>query len=208
VQFMVCEGDVQVPLTTQVLGNYNVSNLLGVIATLRTLGVPLVDAVLACHALQPVPGRMAFQGGEGLPLAVVDYAHTPDALTQVLQALRPLAVQRGGKLICVFGCGGDRDPIKRPLMGAAASRHADAVLITSDNPRSEDPQQIARQVQTGAATAHLELDRARAIANTLAQAAAADVVLIAGKGHEDYQDVQEIQRALQLRVHEKKGARA
>jgi UDP-N-acetylmuramoyl-L-alanyl-D-glutamate--2,6-diaminopimelate ligase len=218
VQFMVCEGGTQVPLTTQVLGNYNVSNLLGVIATLRTLGVPLLDAVLACHALQPVPGRMAFQGGEGLPLAVVDYAHTPDALAQVLQALRPLATQRGGKLICVFGCGGDRDPIKRPLMGAAASQHADAVVITSDNPRSEDPQQIALQVQAGAGMARVDLDRARAIAETLAQAAASDVVLIAGKGHEDYQEVagvrtpfsdaQEIKQALQLRVRPKKGAHA
>jgi UDP-N-acetylmuramyl-tripeptide synthetase len=218
VQLLVCEGEAQVPLTTQVLGNYNVSNLLGVIATLRTLGVPLIDAVLACHTLQPVPGRMAFQGGEGLPLAVVDYAHTPDALAQVLQALQPLAAQRGGKVWCVFGCGGDRDAIKRPLMGEAASRYADVVLVTSDNPRSEDPQQIAQQIQAGAATARIELDRARAIAEALTQAEAADVVLIAGKGHEDYQEVagvrtpfsdeREVQQALRLRAAPQQEVRA
>lgn len=194
VQFLVCEGDVRIPLTTQTLGDYNVSNLLGVIAALRCLDVPLIDAVLACHALQPVPGRMEFQGGDGLPLAVVDYAHTPDALAQVLQALRPLAVQRGGRLWCVFGCGGDRDPLKRPLMGAAASVHADQVVLTSDNPRSEDPAAIVAQIRTGAGGAQIELDRASAIAQTLGRAAAGDVVLVAGKGHEDYQEAAGVRR--------------
>ncbi|MCZ8253548.1 MAG: UDP-N-acetylmuramoyl-L-alanyl-D-glutamate--2,6-diaminopimelate ligase [Hylemonella sp.] len=188
VQLQVCEGAQRVPLSTQVLGDYNVSNLLGVIATLRSLGVPLVDAVLACHALQPVPGRMEFQGGDGLPLAVVDYAHTPDALAQVLQALRPLAAQRGGRLWCVFGCGGDRDAHKRPLMGAAAAAHADQIVLTNDNPRSESPEAILAQIRAGAPGARVEADRARAIAGALTQADARDVVLVAGKGHEDYQE--------------------
>ena len=188
VQFLVCEGGERIPLTTQTLGDYNVSNLLGVIATLRSLDVPLVEAVLACHALQPVPGRMEFQGGDGLPLAVVDYAHTPDALAQVLQALRPLAQQRGGRLWCVFGCGGDRDSHKRPLMGEAAATHADRVVLTSDNPRSEDPAAILAQVRAGAPMAELEADRARAIALSLQRADGRDVVLVAGKGHEDYQE--------------------
>ncbi|MDP3701606.1 MAG: UDP-N-acetylmuramoyl-L-alanyl-D-glutamate--2,6-diaminopimelate ligase [Hylemonella sp.] len=211
VQFMVCEDGLSVPLTTQTLGDYNVSNLLSVIATLRTLGVPLVDAVLACHELQPVPGRMEFQGGVGLPLAVVDYAHTPDALAQVLQALRPLAEQRGGQLWCVFGCGGDRDPHKRPLMGAAA-RHADRVVLTNDNPRSESPEAIVAQIRPGLAghgAVRIELDRAQAIALALGQVDARDVVLVAGKGHEDYQetagvrrpfsDRQQVEMALQAR---------
>ena len=188
VHFTVCEGGARLVLETRTLGAYNVSNLLGVIATLRSLGVALGDAVQACHALQPVPGRMEFQGGDGLPLAVVDYAHTPDALAQVLQALQPLARQRGGQLWCVFGCGGDRDPHKRPLMGAAAAAQADRVVLTSDNPRSEDPAAILAQVRAGAPAAELEADRARAIALALARADARDVVLVAGKGHEDYQE--------------------
>jgi UDP-N-acetylmuramoyl-L-alanyl-D-glutamate--2,6-diaminopimelate ligase len=191
VQFLVCEDETQVPLTTQTLGDYNVSNLLGVIATLRTLGVPLTDAVLACHALQPVPGRMEFQGGIGMPLAVVDYAHTPDALAQVLRTLKPLATQRGGRLWCVFGCGGDRDPHKRSLMGAAAGGHADQIVLTNDNPRSESPEAIVAQIRPGLAghgAVQIELDRARAVALALGQADARDVVLVAGKGHEDYQE--------------------
>ena len=213
--FTVCEGGQRIDLATQTLGDYNVSNLLGVIATLRTLGVPLADAVQACRALHPVPGRMAFQGGDGLPLAVVDYAHTPDALAQVLQALRPLAAQRGGRLWCVFGCGGDRDPHKRPLMGAAAAAHADRIVLTSDNPRGEAPQAIAAQIQrgtSGPAPVQVVLDRALAIAQALGEAAASDVVLVAGKGHEDYQetagvrlpfsDRAEVAQALQARDRE------
>lgn len=188
VQLLVCEGEARAPLSTQVLGDYNVSNLLGVIATLRSLGIPLVDAVLACHTLQPVPGRMEFQGGDDLPLAVVDYAHTPDALAQVLQALRPLAAQRGGRVWCVFGCGGDRDPHKRPLMGAAAATHADQVVLTNDNPRSESPEAILAQIRAAVPQARIEPDRAQAITQALTQADARDVVLVAGKGHEDYQE--------------------
>ena len=213
VHFTLCEGAERAELATQTIGDYNVSNLLGVIATLRTLGVPLAAAVDACRVLHPVPGRMEFQGGDDLPLAVVDYAHTPDAMAQVLRALRPLAVQRGGRLWCVFGCGGDRDPHKRPLMGAAATRYADRVVLTSDNPRSEPPEAIIQQIQpglTGHAAVDVQLDRAQAIRLALRQAGAQDVVLVAGKGHEDYQesagvrtpfsDRQQVRQALQARV--------
>jgi UDP-N-acetylmuramoyl-L-alanyl-D-glutamate--2,6-diaminopimelate ligase len=212
VHFTVCEGAARVVLETQTLGDYNVSNLLGVIAALRTLGVPLTAAVEACRVLHPVPGRMEFQGGDGLPLAVVDYAHTPDALAQVLRTLRPLAAQRGGRLWCVFGCGGDRDPLKRPLMGAAAAELADQIVLTNDNPRSEDPQAIVAQIRPGLAqhgAVQVVLDRAQAIARVLMQAQASDVVLVAGKGHEDYQetagvrlpfsDDREVRQALQAR---------
>src|SRR5690606_28216174 len=133
----------------------------------------------------------------GQPLVAVDYAHTPDALEKALQALRPLAVARGGRLWCLFGCGGDRDAGKRPLMGAAAQHHADAVLVTSDNPRSEDPAAIVHQILLGTIagqTVRAEPDRAAAIAQALREAAPADVVLIAGKGHETWQETAGVKR--------------
>lgn len=220
-RFTVCEGDARHELATQVVGHYNVANLLGVIAAMRTLGVPLAAAVAACHALHPVPGRMECLGGSEQPLAVVDYAHTPDALTQALQALRPLAEQRGGQLWCVFGCGGDRDPIKRPLMGAIAGQYADRVVLTNDNPRNEKPEAILSQILLGLeghVAVSVHSDRAQAIAETVRQAAAHDVVLVAGKGHEDYQEVAgtrmpfsdrvEVQRALQARAAATEGANA
>jgi UDP-N-acetylmuramoyl-L-alanyl-D-glutamate--2,6-diaminopimelate ligase len=121
---------------------------------------------------------------------IVDYAHTPDALEKVLDALRPVARQRGGKLAVVFGAGGDRDPTKRPLMGAAASRLADRVLITSDNPRGEDPAHIIEAVARGVSgAAQRDVDRRRAIETAVREAAREDVVLIAGKGHESYQEI-------------------
>jgi UDP-N-acetylmuramoyl-L-alanyl-D-glutamate--2,6-diaminopimelate ligase len=124
------------------------------------------------------------------PLVVVDYAHTPDALEKVLATLRPVATQRGGRLCVVFGAGGDRDPAKRPVMGAAASRGADRVFITSDNPRSEDPAAIIDAVARGASGApQLEVDRRRAIEAAVRGAAPEDVVLVAGKGHESYQEI-------------------
>jgi UDP-N-acetylmuramyl-tripeptide synthetase len=192
--FTVAEGAEQHTLQTRLIGQYNVSNLLGVIAAMRTLGVPLAACVDACADLSPVPGRMECVSQPGQPLVAVDYAHTPDALEKALQALQPLAAQRGGQLWCVFGCGGDRDPGKRPLMGAVAAQQAQRVLVTSDNPRSEQPQVIVNQILQGTqtvagATVSVELDRATAIAQVLAQAAAQDVVLVAGKGHEDYQDI-------------------
>ncbi|OIP23483.1 MAG: hypothetical protein AUK52_04405 [Comamonadaceae bacterium CG2_30_60_41] len=192
VRFTVVEGAQRLPLATRLIGDYNVANLLGVIAAMRTLGVPLAAAVQACATLTPVPGRMECVSEPGQPLVAVDYAHTPDALAKALDALKPLAQQRGGQLWCVFGCGGDRDNAKRPLMGAVAARHADRVLVTSDNPRSEAMDTIISQILlglTGVPGVMVEPDRARAIGQALRLAAAPDVVLLAGKGHEDYQEI-------------------
>lgn len=191
-RFVVAEGDAAYEMQTSIIGHYNVQNLLGVLATLRSLDVPLVDAVQACSRLRPVPGRMQRIVSPGQPLVAVDYAHTPDALEKALQALRPLAQERAGRLWCVFGCGGDRDAGKRPLMGAVAQRHADAVVVTSDNPRSEGPQQILHQILQGtiaSTSLGIEPDRARAIAQAIREADSRDVVLIAGKGHEDTQEI-------------------
>lgn len=190
-RFTVAEGVHTHVLQTRVIGQYNVSNLLGVLAGLRALGVPLQHALYACAQLSPVPGRMERIHHPGQPLVAVDYAHTPDALDKALQALRPIAQERGGQLWCVFGCGGDRDAGKRPLMGAVAQHHADRVVVTSDNPRSEDPAAILHQILQGTIagnTVRAEPDRAAAIALAIAEAAPADVVLIAGKGHEDTQE--------------------
>jgi MurE/MurF fusion protein len=178
------------------VGDYNASNLLVVIAALRALGVPLADACAAAGTVAPVPGRLQRVQGGGIEV-VVDYAHTPDALEKVLGALRPLAAARGGRLVCVFGCGGDRDPSKRPLMGAAAERLADAVIVTSDNPRSETPATIIEQVMGGMGRftrARAVEDRHEAIAIAVREAKPGDVVLVAGKGHEDYQEVAGVRR--------------
>ena len=189
--FTVVEGQQRQPMQTALIGQYNISNLLGVLATLRGQGHSLAQAVAACASLQPVPGRMQQSAVVGQPLVAIDYAHTPDALVQALAALRPLAQARGGRLCCVFGCGGNRDARKRPLMGAAAEQGADQVLVTSDNPRLEDPQAIVADILAGMRPqTPYELDRAAAIAQAIAQADARDVVLLAGKGHEDYQDAQ------------------
>ena len=182
-------------VASSLLGRFNVANLLGVLGVLLGAGVSLAPAVAALAALTPPPGRMQRLGGAGKPLAVVDYAHSPDALEEVLIGLRPLANPDGGRLICVFGCGGDRDRGKRALMGAIAARNADQVLLTSDNPRSEDPLEIITDIlegvlgETQAVKAPLVIaDRREAIVAAIAGAAAGDVVLIAGKGHEDYQE--------------------
>jgi UDP-N-acetylmuramyl-tripeptide synthetase len=186
---VVAQATVQAP----VIGTFNVANLLAVIGALRALGFSLQDAAHACSGLQAVPGRMQIvalpDADAPMPMAVVDYAHTPDALQKAIEALRPVAQARGGRLWCVFGCGGDRDPIKRPLMGAVAAQHADRVVLTSDNPRSESPAAILAQILAGAAGASVIEDRRAAILQALTQADAADVVLIAGKGHEATQDV-------------------
>lgn len=190
--FDVVEGDAVQALATPFVGQYNVSNVLGVIACLRALGHSLHDAVQACAHLPAVPGRMQAIGGEHAPCVVIDYAHTPDAVAHALQALRPLADARGGALVAVLGCGGDRDMAKRPMMAAAAEQHADRVVLTSDNPRNEEPHSILAQMRMGLAhaeQAQIILDRAQAIAYSVQEAAAQDVVLIAGKGHEDYQEV-------------------
>ena len=172
----------------QPLGRFNVANALGVLGCLLAYGLPFAQAVAALGTLPPVPGRMQRVGDA--PLTVIDYAHSPDALEKVLQALRPVAQARGGRLVLVFGAGGDRDRSKRAPMGAAASRLADRIVLTSDNPRSEDPLAILRDIEAGVSTPHaIEPDRARAIETAIGQAADADVVLIAGKGHESWQEI-------------------
>jgi UDP-N-acetylmuramoyl-L-alanyl-D-glutamate--2,6-diaminopimelate ligase len=175
-----------------------------VIGGLRALGLSLADAVRDCTGLASVPGRMERLSLPGRPLAVVDYAHTPDALDKALAGLRPLAQQRGGALWCLFGCGGDRDNAKRPMMGAVAETRADRLIVTSDNPRSEKPAAIISQILLGLArpeAAQVEPDRARAIAETLAEALPQDVVLIAGRGHEAWQEVAGERIAFSDRAH-------
>jgi UDP-N-acetylmuramoyl-L-alanyl-D-glutamate--2,6-diaminopimelate ligase len=195
--FEVVEGETVCQVTAPIVGDFNVSNLLGVIASLRSLGLPLKDIAAVCTSISPVPGRMETLIAEAAPLVVIDYAHTPDALEKTLQALKPQAQSRGGKLWCLFGCGGDRDTSKRALMGAVASRHADYTVLTSDNPRTEKTGDIIAQILVGmpASAAVLQQpDRALAIAAALQQAQPQDVVLIAGKGHENYQDIQGVRR--------------
>ena len=190
--FEVVQGDKAYTLETGLVGQYNVSNVLGVIACLRAMGHSLAEAVQACRVLPAVPGRMQAVGDVGEPLVVIDYAHTPDAVVQAVQALLPLAQSRGGELTCVLGCGGDRDAAKRPLMAAAAEQYAQHVVLTSDNPRSEAPQTILNQMRAGLQRmeqAVVMVDRAQAIAHTVQHAGTQDVVLVAGKGHEDYQEI-------------------
>ncbi|MFT3956939.1 MAG: UDP-N-acetylmuramoyl-L-alanyl-D-glutamate--2,6-diaminopimelate ligase [Piscinibacter sp.] len=192
--FDVVEGAAKAAVRSTLIGEYNVSNLLAVIGGLRALGVPLADAAAACAVLTPVPGRMQrVEAARPGPEVVVDYAHSPDALDKALQALRPFAQQRGGRLWVVFGCGGNRDSAKRPLMGAIAQRLADQVVLTSDNPRHESPAFILLQIVAGLAGSQERVkvieDRRKAIVTAVREAAANDVILLAGKGHEDYQEI-------------------
>jgi len=176
-------------LRSRLIGEFNAENLLAVLGVLLGWGVPLQQALVALAACGAPPGRMETFGGGAQPLALVDYAHTPDALAKVLDAARS---HTRGRLFCVFGCGGDRDPGKRPLMGAVAEAHADVVVLTDDNPRSEPSRAILEQILAGMrdhAAAHVIADRAEAIHFALAEADAGDVVVIAGKGHEDRQIV-------------------
>ncbi len=194
--FEAVEGDAVVPVRSALIGDYNAGNLLVVLGGLRALGVPLAEAAAVVPRLTPVPGRMQ-RVGRGGPEVVVDYAHTPDALDKVLRSLRPLADARGGALWCLFGCGGNRDPSKRPLMGEIAERLADRVVITSDNPRHEDPQAIIAMIEAGLGAGggtRRIVDRAEAIATAVREAAPEDVLLVAGKGHEDYQEVAGVKR--------------
>ena len=209
--------DETVEVRTTLIGDYNAANVVGVIGVLRALGLPLAEVAALAADFTPVPGRMqrveAPAGAARLPQVVVDYAHTPDALEKALQALRPFAQARGGRLWCVFGCGGNRDAGKRPVMGRIAQALADEVVVTSDNPRHEVPASILAAILAGCTPApslsSIE-DRAEAIATVLDEADAADVVLIAGKGHEDYQetagvrrhfsDLEEAAAALQRRI--------
>ena len=169
-------------------GAFNVDNLLAVIGVLLGSGVPLEQVVAACAQLQAPPGRLQSFGGVDLPLIVVDYAHTPDALDKALRVLRQHCQ---GKLWCVFGCGGDRDSGKRSLMGQIAAAAADCVIVTDDNPRSESPAAIAAQILSGMAGSRVRVihDRPAAIAAAVVECATEDVVLVAGKGHETVQIV-------------------
>ncbi|HEY0685544.1 MAG TPA: UDP-N-acetylmuramoyl-L-alanyl-D-glutamate--2,6-diaminopimelate ligase [Steroidobacter sp.] len=176
-------------LRSRFVGDFNVENLLAVLATLLTSGVSMEQAIGALEKCGPPPGRMETITAPNRPLAIVDYAHTPDALEKALLAVRK---HRSGKLVCVFGCGGDRDAGKRPLMGAIAERLADRVIVTDDNPRTENGDAIVADILKGLTrpeAAIVERDRAAAIARAIAESEATDVVLIAGKGHEDYQIV-------------------
>ncbi len=184
-------GDLRRRVELPLLGEFNASNLLLVCGLLESCGLPAQAVLDALRAVQAPPGRMQPLGGQGAPLVVVDYAHTPDALAQALQALRGVTRRRGGQLWCVFGAGGDRDRAKRAPMAAAAEGCADRVVLTSDNPRSEAPQDILEQLLAGAvapASMLVLADRAQAIAQTVAHADARDVVLLAGKGHEATQE--------------------
>jgi UDP-N-acetylmuramoyl-L-alanyl-D-glutamate--2,6-diaminopimelate ligase len=180
-------------LDSPLLGRFNAENLLGVLAALLASGITLPDAVRELSAQRALPGRMQTLGGNDRPLVVVDFAHTPDALEQVLHTLREVA--GAGKVICVFGCGGDRDRGKRPVMGRVASLLAHECIITSDNPRSEAPQSIIDEIAAGAEGNNWRViaDRAAAIATAISAAHAADTVLLAGKGHEDYQEINGVQ---------------
>ena len=182
-------GEARHPFSTHIIGRHNLSNLLAVAAVLVAEGMSPDEILVRLGKLQPPVGRMACYGGDNAPLVVVDYAHTPDALSHILTALRDVATARGGRLLCLFGCGGDRDPGKRPEMGRAAALQADAVWITSDNPRWEDPDAILSMVAAGAPDALRIADRGQAIAQVIAQAASTDVVLLAGKGHESTQEI-------------------
>ena len=206
---------------TEFIGNFNVANLLGVIGTLLAVGITIDAALNALQALHAVPGRLERvvvqpgerPGGIAAPMVLVDYAHKPDALEKALNACRPIADARGGDLIVVFGCGGDRDAGKRPIMGEIAARLADRVIVTSDNPRTEEPQAIIEQIVAGIGNlgfnplssgytgpslderVHIEADRRAAIYDAIGQARAMDVVVIAGKGHETYQEIARVKHA-------------
>ncbi len=177
-------------ITSPLIGRFNAANLLGVIGALLVAGVRLDAIPGICARLEPPPGRMQRLGGGEAPLAVIDYAHSPDALDKCLAGLRDVARAQGGRLLCVFGCGGDRDRGKRPLMGEIASRHADFVVVTSDNPRSEDPEAIIADILPGVRVPHaVHVDRRAAIRAAIGAAHRGDVVLVAGKGHEPYQEI-------------------
>jgi UDP-N-acetylmuramoyl-L-alanyl-D-glutamate--2,6-diaminopimelate ligase len=181
---------------TQLVGRFNVSNVLGIAGVLLAKGMAWPAVIEALESLTPVPGRMQQLGSQDTPLVVIDYAHTPDALEKTLAALRDVARQRSGKLWCVFGCGGDRDPGKRAQMGAVSTT-ADHVIVTSDNPRTENPAAIIAQIVEGMnftktmqqATSQVIEDRAAAILWAVRHAAKPDVILLAGKGHESHQEI-------------------
>jgi UDP-N-acetylmuramoyl-L-alanyl-D-glutamate--2,6-diaminopimelate ligase len=183
-------------VTTKLMGRFNAENAVVVLACLVGLNLPLIDAGAALSECDAPPGRMEViePSSPVKPMAVIDYAHTPDALAKALHALREHC---RGALWCVFGCGGDRDAGKRPLMGAVADELADRIIVTDDNPRSENPRAITLGIIAGIKShaARVINDRSEAIATALSEAAAGDMVLIAGKGHEDYQIYGDVRRS-------------
>jgi UDP-N-acetylmuramoyl-L-alanyl-D-glutamate--2,6-diaminopimelate ligase len=218
-------------ISSSLIGRFNAANLLGTLAALLASDVALEDAVAALQRVQALPGRTERHGGRGAPLVIIDYAHTPDALEKVLSTLRETMTRArdgtchrtaqapgDGRLICVFGCGGERDRGKRPLMGKVASALADHVVVTSDNPRGEDPHAIVNDITSGVRGTHytIEPDRKLAIRLALDMARGGDVVLVAGKGHEQYQEIRgvrhpysdtaEVRDALQSRRRARKWA--
>jgi len=174
-------------LHTRLIGQFNISNILAVLTTLCLLKIPFSTVLDSLQNLAPVPGRMQVLGGFGKPLVVVDYSHTPDSLEKALSALK----EHGqGKLYCVFGCGGDRDKGKRPLMAKTAEQLADFVIVTDDNPRTEDPEQIVQDILKGLSCPDktiVQHNRSKAIHDAIQYAKAGDTVLIAGKGAETVQ---------------------
>ncbi len=187
-----CEIRGEARIESSILGAFNASNLLAVIGALLASGVSLQQAAAAAGSLRPVAGRMQTVRESNKPLVVVDYAHTPDALEKALSTVSAIVPDRG-RLLAVFGCGGDRDRGKRPQMGAIAAKYADRIYVTSDNPRGEDPHRIIADIEAGMSGAkhHAIEDRHQAIYEALNEAHAGDVVVIAGKGHEDYQIIGE-----------------
>jgi UDP-N-acetylmuramoyl-L-alanyl-D-glutamate--2,6-diaminopimelate ligase len=176
-------------IRSALLGGFNAHNLMGVLGMLLAAGAELEQAAQSLRAVRALPGRLELVRVPGRPLVVVDYAHSPDALEKVLAALRELRAP-GARLLCVFGCGGDRDRGKRPLMGEIATRMADQAIITSDNPRTESPHAIIAEIVAGAHANHeTQVDRATAILRAVQQSGPQDIVLIAGKGHEAYQEI-------------------
>ncbi|MCF0253858.1 MAG: UDP-N-acetylmuramoyl-L-alanyl-D-glutamate--2,6-diaminopimelate ligase [Duodenibacillus sp.] len=195
---MTWKGKVR-EVRAQVVGDFNVMNLLAAAGAALSLGMDPGQVAERLAGLRAPAGRMQMVAGDGAPLCVIDYAHTPDAVEKALAALKGAALARGGRITAVLGAGGDRDPGKRAMMGRIAALNADAVVVTSDNPRSEDPAAIAEAVAAGAREAaagplSVILDRRQAIVEAVCASGAADIVLIAGKGHEDYQEVQGVKR--------------
>jgi len=180
------------PFELAVLGEFDVSNLLAVLGSLLALGYAIDEALNGCAQLRAAPGRMQTLSLDDSPLVVIDYAHTPDAIEKALLALQAVTLEHGGQLWCVMGCGGERDQSKRALMGAKAQSLAQHVVLTSDNPRHEDPLIIVAQIKQGLKdplNAVVEIDRRQAILRAIQEASSKDVILIAGKGHENYQDI-------------------
>ncbi|MDO8990643.1 MAG: UDP-N-acetylmuramoyl-L-alanyl-D-glutamate--2,6-diaminopimelate ligase [Sideroxyarcus sp.] len=177
-------------MQSKLIGRFNASNLLGALAVLLVSGAGLDEAARELGLQKAVAGRMQTLGSKDTPAVVVDYAHTPDALEKVLNTLREVTEPSGGNVICVFGCGGDRDRGKRPMMGKVASKYADVRIVTSDNPRSEDPNAIIAEIIAGMDGNYQVIeDRAKAITQAINRAQVRDAVLLAGKGHEDYQEI-------------------